>query len=109
MERVQNTSYFHANGSCYLCGQPNDCVDTSVQITGEGVLAICHGCIHDLAMTAGYVLSDNKAQVEQLVADLDDQTKRADAAEEMLRKLRIYEARVENLAQGREKRAAVSA
>jgi ABC-type Fe2+-enterobactin transport system substrate-binding protein len=108
MQREQNASYYHAKGACYLCHQPHDIVDTSIQITGEGVLAICHGCIADLALTSGYLLSDNKAEVESLKAQLAGATKRAEDAEDMLEKIKLYEKRVANLVKGREVLAAQS-
>lgn len=79
MQRETSAQYYHARQACYLCLNPNDVVDTTIQIDGEGVLAICRNCIGELAMTSGWVLSDNKQEVAtlkgkvtRLTADLED-------------------------------------
>jgi uncharacterized protein CbrC (UPF0167 family) len=45
-------------------------VDTEIQIVGEGVLCICHGCIADLARTSRFDLTDRRDEIDQLQADL---------------------------------------
>jgi hypothetical protein len=70
MQRMENAEYFHAKQACYLCGQPHDVVDTEIQIVGEGVLCICHGCIADLARTSRFDLTDRRDEIDQLQADL---------------------------------------
>src|SRR5690242_16547280 len=84
----------HAKGGCYLCGSPNKLVDTEVSIDYEGVLAICEGCCHDLAMTAGFHpevrtedydrlaahlarTEQERNEMERLVADIDGGVKAA--------------------------------
>lgn len=42
------TEYHHAKQTCYLCGRADHLVDTQVIIEGEGVLAICEGCVLDM-------------------------------------------------------------
>lgn len=93
MERVQNAAYYHARQACYTCLNPNDLVDTSIQIDGEGVLAICKSCVADMARTAGFVLSDNYAEVERLKAEVEIQTERAEAAEAQVHALVVYDKR----------------
>jgi hypothetical protein len=54
LSRLVPGQYYHAKQSCYLCGQTSNLVDTEVQIEGEGVLGICKGCVHDMAVVAGW-------------------------------------------------------
>ena len=85
MQREQNANYYHARGACYLCLSPNDVVDTAIQIEGEGVLCICRNCIGELAQTAGFVLSDNREEVEQLKTELGARTRERDEAEKIVK------------------------
>ena len=57
MEPYSYDTSLTANGGCYLCGSVNGLVSTEKIIEGEGLLAICSGCINDLAVTAGYVVN----------------------------------------------------
>jgi hypothetical protein len=102
MERIDHAAYYHAKNSCYTCLNPNDLVDTGIIIEGEGVLALCRSCVADAAHKAGFVLSDNAAEVESLKAQLAGATLRADEAEDMIHKLKVYENRVENLKTARD-------
>jgi transcription elongation factor Elf1 len=63
---MQSAQYFHARQACYTCLNPNDVVDTGVQIEGEGELAICRSCIADLARTAGFDLDDRSKDIKKL-------------------------------------------
>ena len=47
----------HAAGGCYICQRGDSLVDTDAVIVGEGVLAVCKGCISDLAQAAGLHLN----------------------------------------------------
>jgi hypothetical protein len=62
----------HAKNGCYLCGNPNRLIDTEVSVDYEGVLAICEGCVKDLAQTAGFNLEIRSEEVEGLRTDLAD-------------------------------------
>lgn len=42
------SDYHHAEHACYLCGRADHLVDTEKSIEGEGVLAICEGCVVDM-------------------------------------------------------------
>lgn len=112
MERIQNAEYFHARQACYLCLQPHDCVDTSIVIEGEGVLALCHGCIRDLALTSGYAVDDDRsAEIAQLNVDLEAAVDRMQKAEKQLAQMNDYGRRLESLDKARKVRSekAVSA
>jgi len=74
----------HAKQGCYLCGNPNRLVDTEVSIDYEGVLAICVGCVKDLAQTAGFNLEIPAAEVERLKAAEIALTAERDSAERAL-------------------------
>jgi hypothetical protein len=54
----------HAKGACYVCLRADGLVDTDVQIEGEGILAICVGCITAAAEAAG--LTFNEAAFAEL-------------------------------------------
>lgn len=71
MERFENAEYFHAKQACYTCLNNHDVVDTSIQIDGEGVLAICRSCIADLARTAGFDLDDRSSEIQGLRSRVD--------------------------------------
>jgi hypothetical protein len=58
----------HAKMGCYLCGRGDRLVSTEVQIEGEGILAICTGCIQDLAQAGR--LTFNEAYVQELRSEL---------------------------------------
>ena len=77
MDYAPQSSYYHAKESCYLCGKTDDLVDTAVQIEGEGVLALCRGCIlGDMALTLGVdvaaleLAAAASADLEREVAEL---------------------------------------
>lgn len=68
MQRTENASYQHARQACYLCLDPHDGVDSEVTIEYEGVLFLCKGCIRSLALTAGFVVDDDRSEE---IADLN--------------------------------------
>jgi len=104
MQKIENAEYFHARQACYLCLQPHDCVDTEVQIEGEGVLALCRNCIGTLAETAGFELRDQQDTIDRLREELrlalERETIAKDEAGEMAKAYmdarRIEKARREN-------------
>lgn len=57
MERYSYDSSVLANGGCYLCARTDNLVSTSKVIEGEGLLALCSGCINDAAVTAGFAVN----------------------------------------------------
>jgi hypothetical protein len=67
---VGNSYYLHAKEGCYVCGRGDSLVDTEVPIIGEGVLAICKGCIVDMARTAG-VDVDPSGRIAELERERD--------------------------------------
>lgn len=54
MQKYGYDTSLTANGGCYICASTNGLVSTDISIEGEGLLALCSGCIHDLAVTAGF-------------------------------------------------------
>lgn len=54
MEKYAYSTDLTANGGCYVCRSTNNLVSTGVIIEGEGLLALCGGCINDMAVTAGF-------------------------------------------------------
>lgn len=73
MQRLEAATYVHAKQACYLCLNPAPGVDTDQPIEGEGNLYLCNGCIHDLAMVAGFDLHlvDQLERAEVKVAGLE--------------------------------------
>jgi hypothetical protein len=49
-----NAGYQHARQACYLCLNPEDGVDTEVQIDYEGVLFLCKNCVREMCVFLGY-------------------------------------------------------
>lgn len=101
MEHLQNAAYYHARQSCYTCLNPNDVVDTSVQIEGEGVLCLCRNCIGTLALAAGFILSDNAEELALLHTALDIERAARIAAERELELIGDYAAKVKGAAKAR--------
>lgn len=87
LQRLTEASYVHAKMACYLCNRPDDVVDTGMSIEGEGVLALCVRCIHDLAFEAGLdpEAANEVAVMIQLTSRL---TEERDDAKRLNRKLR---------------------
>lgn len=54
---------FARGGACYRCSNASKLVDTDCHIEGEGFLALCSGCVHDLAEAAGIV--DNRGAIRE--------------------------------------------
>lgn len=64
-----NATFQIAKQGCYTCGRGDSLVSTEIIIEGEGILALCPGCIHDLAVSAGYkvnAVADFEALQESL-------------------------------------------
>jgi hypothetical protein len=72
MHREQNSAYYHARQSCYTCLGTDNLVDTEVVIEGEGVLAICEGCVREMARTLGIDLFDQTSKIDALEIELAD-------------------------------------
>lgn len=87
MLRQENAFYAHAKNACYLCGQPHDVCDTEVSIDYEGVLAICRGCVADMAHTMGFALDDRSVEIDGLRTELAEVAERATFAETLLDEL----------------------
>lgn len=96
MERTENAAYYHARNACYLCLEPHNVVDTAVQIEGEGVLAICKGCIAQLAQTAGFDLDDRSEEIEALKVRVIEAEQGRDDAETLLVQSANYAAAIKN-------------
>lgn len=94
MQRIENCLYVHAKGACYLCHQPHDCVDTEIIIEGEGILAICRGCIADLARTTGFDLDDRSTEIELLRIERDEARAEAKASDHLISTLRDHADRI---------------
>lgn len=52
------------NGSCARCNAGSPLYAIDVHVPYEGIMALCTGCIYDIALTAGIVMPDaaNKAK-----------------------------------------------
>lgn len=74
MELVPTAQYHHAQYRCFLCPNVDDLVDTGVLIEGEGVLAICHSCVRQMADLWGIAEGDAAVEIEQLAALVESQT-----------------------------------
>jgi hypothetical protein len=82
---LESATYVHAKEGCYLCGKGGPVVDTGVDIEGEGALAICDGCIHDLAVALGLDVEESLLpQLEEVRDQLVQAQARADRAETAL-------------------------
>lgn len=70
-----------ANGGCYFCNGADNLVSAGVMIEGEGILAICKGCVQYAAEALDLELMDATviAQRDALAAELSDT--RAELAE----------------------------
>lgn len=64
-----NATFQIAKQGCYTCGRGDSLVSTEIICEGEGILAFCPGCIHDMAVTAGYKLNA-VADFDALLAEL---------------------------------------
>lgn len=51
-------STYRKGGSCSRCARADRLVDIDVHIDMEGAVALCTGCIADIALAAGYVLTE---------------------------------------------------
>ena len=80
MQFAPQSAYYHAKQSCYLCLQTSELVDTGVQIEGEGVLAICRGCVTGDMLNALGISLDALEVDSEVVAALQDELAEAKAA-----------------------------
>lgn len=87
LTRLTEASYMHAKMACYLCNRPDDVVDTGMSIEGEGVLALCVRCVHDLAFEAG-MDPEAAAEVEMMVELVTRLNEERDAEKKLTKKLR---------------------
>lgn len=46
--------------SCNRCARADNCYSTEIEVAYEGEVAICGGCIGDLAVAAGYDIAGTK-------------------------------------------------
>lgn len=77
-----NAGYQHARQACYLCLNPEDGVDTEVQIDYEGVLFLCKGCVRTMAEFLGFKIDvDRQPEIEALQEALDEANQVAADAE----------------------------
>lgn len=49
-----------AKSGCYICSATDGLVSTGVEIEGEGVLCLCRGHVHDMAIACGFRLEDEE-------------------------------------------------
>ena len=56
--------------SCSRCARADNCYDTEVEIPYEGGIALCGGCIHDLAHACGLDVDGTKAAEAAARAEL---------------------------------------
>lgn len=66
-----NATFQIAKQGCYTCGRGDSLISTEIIVEGEGILAYCPGCIHDMAVTAGYkvnAVAEYVALQEQLTS-----------------------------------------
>lgn len=81
-----------ANGGCYFCNGADNLVSAGIVIEGEGILAICKGCVQYAAEALDLELMDASVleQRDSLAAELKDT--RAELAEAELVVVDIVEA-----------------
>lgn len=81
--REASAEFYHAQSACYTCGRVEDVINTDVQVEGEGILAICTNCVHEMAQVAEDV--DEVETMAQLTGQL---TRERDDAMKLVRALR---------------------
>lgn len=82
MFRVDNAiDGVHAKQGCYICGNPNNLIDTETHIDYEGVLAVCRGCVHDMAQTAGFLVDVSVDEWDKLASRLAETEKERNSIE----------------------------
>lgn len=95
MERIEQGLYIHAKEGCYLCPRNADLIDTGMEVVGEGVLAICLNCLHDMNLTAGFVVNDDPTDtISDLTGQVEAAEKRADRAEDFIVELTVQAAEI---------------
>lgn len=71
-----NSILAHAKAGCYICGRGDHITSLDVHIEGEGILALCTGCITDAAEAAGIRL--NVAAMAEERAFFDEERRKFD-------------------------------
>lgn len=91
MQVQEQANFGHAKGSCYRCGQVSPVVDLDCYIEGEGVLALCFGCVADAARLAGFVTegeaADAAIEVNRLRAEAATMADIIESAQKLIRTL----------------------
>lgn len=96
---VGDALYTHAAGGCYVCHRGDSLVNTDTVIQGEGVLALCKGCIQDMAEAADLTL--NAAAIAEIQAQHDFERRRFNEAAVAVLEARVAELE-EDLAKAQE-------
>lgn len=78
MHVIEMGTYMHAKEACYLCTRPGPLVDTGMQIEGEGILALCFGCIAEAGVKAGVGDPTADAEIATLSRLVENQAKDLD-------------------------------
>lgn len=82
------------NGGCARCGTGSPIYDIDVQIPYEGIVALCPGCIADIAMSAGFVCTPGGAQMLATAqARVEDLEARLVTAEDIIRRVKAASVR----------------
>lgn len=89
------------NGGCMRCmTQTNGLVDTGADVPFEGIMALCRGCVTDLAAAQGlkvYDFTSHEEALNEFMADAEAWRKRALDAEDLLTKVAASATRIKNL------------
>ena len=82
------------NGGCARCGTGSPLYDIDVQIPYEGILALCPGCITDVANTAGMIVNEQGASLlAAALAKAEEMEARALAAEDIVARVKAASVR----------------
>lgn len=73
--------------SCNRCARADNCYSTEIEVAYEGEVAICGGCIGDLALAAGYDIAGTK--LAEALARADEAERSADAARAQLAAVQV--------------------
>lgn len=95
MDTYVDPAYYRAAG-CSRCGTGNKLIDTDVHIDYEGPLALCVGCLADLARKAGHLVGDGDvSRLAAAEADRDAARLAASDAEATLFQVKSALARID--------------